>query len=174
MGEVLWASQSALDPDDHLEYDKYGYNKRDCIYDMWDAMYGDGSKDYEAYVLCDGTKPGDFKFGLLQFSWEPFYVGHGIRKRSRKSCWVPYEHLRCPTNFKEKRIREIALKKGHIYMEIIDYYQTKKKASVVERKLMNTIPKKYLTNMLRHYCTLNLHKEDCGYHILVTKMRNKK
>lgn len=45
------------------------------------------NNNFYVYVYMDPRKPGDYKFGELNFSFEPFYIGKGIG--SRKT-----EHLR--------------------------------------------------------------------------------
>jgi hypothetical protein len=138
----------------------------DYALDDWDAYYGKYPNSYEVYVLLDSTKPGIYKFGTLEFDYEPFYVGHGQIGRSKKSAslWGQIDIY----SFKTKRMKEIAKKRGSIRYYKIGYFQTKTKAFMVEKKLMNLIPRSYLTNSLLHLCEVPIIPKD--YEILT--MRN--
>jgi len=132
----------------------------DEVHDYWDDYYGEHPYSYETYVLVDSTKPGEYKFGDLTFNYEPFYVGHGKIGRHKKSGSLARQLDKY--NFKIKRMIKINNNGGCIRAVIVGRYQTKVKANLVERKLMNTIPKQYLTNSLLHLCEVPLKKEDCN------------
>jgi len=166
MGETMWAPE-IIDEDEYDDIDE--------AHDDWDLLYGDGNKEYEAYVLCDGTKPGNYEFGPLRFEYAPFYVGHGLRGRSRKSCWISWQEYMKPTGFKSDKIRRIGKKKGSIRIEVINFFCTKKKAFIVEKKLMNLIPPEYLVaNSVRHFCKLDWNEQDYAYYKLVMKIRDER
>lgn len=143
----------------------------DQALDLWDKYYGIPPYSYEVYVLMDGTKPEKFVFGPLELNYEPFYVGHGQIGRNRKSAALgrqkdKYTH-------KVARMIDIVEKKGGVIRSrIINRFYTKNKAFMVEKKLMNLIPRSFLTNSLIHYCEVPLLVEDIGcykpYDVLIT------
>lgn len=154
----------------HPDRDPYGLLE-DCksqkeideAHDLWDYFYGEPPYSYYVYVLLDGRRPGKYKFGPLEFTYEPFYVGHGKKDRVKKSGMLSrqldkYCH-------KVKRMIEIEKDGGVIRYQIVGYFYTKEKAALVEKKLMNVIPRNYLTNGLIHLCEVPLKKED--YNVLV-------
>ena len=146
------------DDDYDLLEDCYNQKEINKIHDLWDEYYGEHPKSYEVYVLTDGTKPGDYNYGPLFFGYEPFYVGHGEIGRHRKSMGVGRQLDKyC---FKTQRMIEIISKGGSIRPKIVGYFYTKTKAALVEKKLMNLIPRNILTNSLYHLCEVPLVKED--------------
>lgn len=161
---IQWEQQSFdLEEDtyDMLE-DCTTYKERDEMFDLyWDESYRETQYyQYETYVLCDSRRPGRYVFGPLQLTHEPFYVGHGKRNRYKKSMALGRQLDKyC---FKVKRMIEIIEGGGVIRPVIIGRYYTKRKAEVVERKLMNTIPKDLLENSVFSLCEIPLTKEDCN------------
>jgi hypothetical protein len=131
-------------------------------YDLWDIYYGVHPYSYDVYVLTDGTRPIKLNFGLLEFFHDPFYVGHGdIRKRVRESKALG----RQKDKYCLKTIRMIEIvetRGGSIRPVIIGRFQTKEKAALVERKIMNTIPRSFLCNGTINYCEIPLTLDDCN------------
>ena len=137
------------------------YKERDEVYDKyWDETYRDGYFKYEAYILTDSRKPGNYKFGVLNLTHEPFYVGCRKLKRNKESMKLGRQLDKyC---FKVKRMIEIIEGGGSIRPVIVGRYFTKKKAELVEKKLMNTIPKDLLENSNFSLCEIPLVKKDCN------------
>ena len=130
----------------------------DEMHDRWDLCYGIYPLQYEVYLLLDGTKPGDYIFGPLTFTHEPFYVGYGSLGRHRKSAGFGRQLDRY--NFKVEKMKEIIKKGGTIRCVILNRFYTKNKAMLVEKKLMNLIPRPPLTNSMIHLCKVPLKPED--------------
>lgn len=137
------------------------FYEKELLYDSWDVFYGNGHYDYEAYVLTDSLKPGDYKFGPLTFIHEPFYVGCGKIGRHIDSAGVGRQKDKYCA--KTARLIEIQDNKGFVIPVIINTFMTQRKARMVEKKLMKTIDKNYLTNALFHYTKLKWKKEDYEY-----------
>jgi len=147
--------------------DKYGLVNKDTMSfiqqdegrDQWDKVYGCPPYEYEVYVLTDPTKPGNYNFDSLHFTHEPFYVGYGKKgKRAYESRKLgrqldKYSH-------KVKRIKEIYEGGSIPRITIIGTYYTETKAKLMEKKLMNTIPRQYLTNSVTHLCEVPIKEED--------------
>ncbi len=154
---------STYDNDLYGILDEHNTQKEiDEAHDSWDKHYGKPPYTYYVYVLLDGTQPGKYTFGPLRFDHEPFYVGHGKGDRIKKSAMLSrqldkYTH-------KVKRMQEIEKDGGTIRPQIVGYFYTKEKAFLVEKKVMNLITRKYLTNGVLHLCEVPLRKED--YNVL--------
>jgi len=137
------------------------FKKTDEAYDQWDIQYGDGKQDYLVYVLTDPTKPIKLRFSPLEFYHEPFYVGYGDAVQRLKDT-VGVGRQKDKYSAKTARLLEI-LSKGHNARKvIIGKFETKEKAMLIERKIMNTINKSFLTNALFHYCEVPLTIADCN------------
>ena len=130
----------------------------DAAYDLWDKYYGAYPYEYEVYLLLDSTKRDKYRFGPLVFNYEPFYVGYGKIGRHRKS--MALGRQRDKYTFKVQRMEEIISKGGSIRPLVVNRFYTKNKAMLVEKKLMNLIPKGFLENSLLHFCKVPLLKED--------------
>jgi hypothetical protein len=139
------------------------WKERDEYFDKyWDNTYKEnGTYQYEAYILTDSRKAGTYQFGkYLRLTHEPFYVGCGKIGRHRESMKLGRQLDKyC---FKVKRMIDIIENGGSIRPVIVGRYYTKRKAEIVEKKLMNTIPKKYLENSQFYLCEIPLTKEDCN------------
>jgi hypothetical protein len=135
--------------------------ERDQAYDYWDDYYKENPYyQYETYILTDSRRPGKYEFGPLVLTHEPFYVGHGKKGRHVESMALGRQLDKyC---FKVKRMIEIIESGGVIRPVVVGWYYTKKKAELVEKKLMNTIPKSYLENSSLFLCEIPLKKEDCN------------
>lgn len=134
----------------------------DEAYEHWDDYYGIFPYSYDVYVLTDSTRPNKFIFGLLEFQYEPFYVGYGeIRKRVKESSALGRQKDKyC---FKTMRMIEIVEQRGgRVRPVIIGRFKTAEKAALVERKIMNTIPRSFLTNCTLNYCEIPLSLDDCN------------
>ena len=145
-------------------YDESDFDSIDEAYDWWDVMYGEGTFDYEAYVLCDTSKKGNYKFGPLEFRYKPIYVGHGKSGRAKRSCNISLYEMAVPKTLKQAKLKELAENKVSIRFCIIGRFQTKKKAEIVEKKLLTLIPKEYLCKSLYHLCTIPLQKQDYEFY----------
>lgn len=134
----------------------------DEVHDMWDEYYGVLPYSYDVYVLTDGTRPIKLNFGLLEFFHDPFYVGYGeIRKRVRESMALGRQKDKyCLKTM--RMIEIIETRGGRIRPVIIGRFKTKEKASLVERKIMNTIPRSFLSNSTINYCEIPLTLADCN------------
>jgi len=130
----------------------------DEAHDLWDKYYGNYPYEYEVYLLLDSTKRDKYIFGPLEFNYEPFYVGCGKIGRYRKSMALGRQLDKY--TFKVERMKEIISKGGSIRPQIVNRFYTRKKAMLVEKKLMNLIPRGYLTNSLLHFCKIPLLEED--------------
>lgn len=138
------------------------FRTKDEAYDQWDDYYGRGYYSYEVYVLTDMTKPGKYQYGLITLEYEPFYVGHGRIGRMKKSWNIDWDNIH---TFKQQRILEIGKKGGNIYGYKLGLFYTKNKASVVEKKVMNIIPRELLTNSVINYCPVPLTEKDLNIHL---------
>jgi len=140
-------------------------NKKDmeninAAYDEWDKVYGIYPILFEVYILLDGNKPGDWSFGPIELSHKPFYVGCGKLGRHEHSMGKGRQLERhCE---KTDRIIEIFRLGGltAVGYYIVNYFMTKEKAVVVEKKIMRLIGKRYLTNAEFNYCIIPLLEED--------------
>ena len=161
--------------EDYPGEDEYGILEDCCnqkeideVHDKWDEYYGKGYCRYEVYVLMDSTIPGKFMFGPLVFDHEPFYVGHGRNGRAKISASIGRQQDKY--NFKSKRMKDIQDNGGYIRWTVINRFKTKTKAFVVEKKIMNLIPRNYLTNSLLHLCEVPLLESDYTYMINSTEV----
>jgi len=165
----------------NIEWEEQSFDYKDDVYDLleecntwkkkdeyidkyWDEKYRETrTYQYETYILTDGRIAGNFKFGeYLNLKHEPFYVGCGKVGRHRKSMRLGRQLDKyC---FKVKRMIEIIEDGGSIRPVIIGRYYTKRKAEIVEKKLMNTIPREYLQNSQFYLCEIPLTKADCNVH----------
>lgn len=137
------------------------FKRIDEAYDRWDSVYGDGKPDFLVYVLTDPTKPIKLQFGPLEFYHEPFYVGYGdVVTRLKDTVGVGRQKDKYRA--KTARLLEIRSKGHNARKVIIGRYATREKAMLVERKIMNTINKSFLTNHLFHYCEVPLTVTDCN------------
>jgi len=133
--------------------------KKDIAHDQWDIIYGDGINAYVVYVLTDGWKPIKLQFGLLTFYHEPFYVGYGnIKKRIGESSRVG----RQKDKYLEKTFRLMQITEAMVRAVHIGHFQTLEKAKLVERKVIYTINKSYLTNAQYNFTELPLVESDCN------------
>lgn len=93
-------------------------------------------KEFYAYVLCDARKPGNFKYGLNVFTFEPFYVGKGRGDRAnfhvREANWTKTNSL------KLNKIRKI-IREGHEVLIRKTRLMTEAEAFDKERELIKTI-----------------------------------
>ena len=137
------------------------FKERDEYFDKyWEESYRETYRQYEAYILTDGRRPGKYEFGPLKLTHEPFYVGSGKIGRHRESMKLGRQLDKyC---FKVKRMIEIIEDGGSIRPVIVGFYYTKKKAELIEKKLMNTIPKDFLENSQFYLCEIPLSEEDCN------------
>jgi len=148
-----------LNDDYKLIEDDMSFKEKDQARDCWDEYYGLYPYDYEVYLLLDSTKPGKYVYGPIECTHEPFYVGSGKRYvRVRESKLVgrqkdKYTH-------KVKRMIQIIKQGGCIRHQIVGCYFTETKARLVEKKIMNLIPRNVLTNSTSHLCEIPLIKED--------------
>ena len=130
----------------------------DKVYDKWDEHYGDGQYRYVVYVLMDSLKCDKFQFGELQFNYEPFYVGCGMNNRPKISAALARQLG--DYTAKVDRMKRIVAAGGVVRTQIVGRFSTKKKAELVEKKLMNLIPHNFLTNGSYNFCEIPLVKED--------------
>ena len=130
----------------------------DKVYDQWDKHYGDGQNRYVVYVLMDSLKCDKYQFDQLQFNYEPFYVGCGKNIRPRESAALGRQLGEYTA--KVDRMKRIVAAGGVVRIQIVGRFSTKKKAELVEKKLMNLIPHNFLTNGVYHFCELPLVEED--------------
>jgi len=136
----------------------------------WEDNYQrDYKYKYETYILLDRNKNGIYKFGPFTFPYEPFYVGYGLLGRGWRSAdlWDQYDNY----NLKVQRMKEIGY--GKIGCSVIGRYYTKQKAALVERKLMNLIPRKFLHNSIIRLCEIPLTNEDYSVYANNTFIQNK-
>lgn len=126
----------------------------DQAHDNWDMYYGIYPYDFEVYVLLDSTKRDKYIFGPLEFNYEPFYVGYGKIGRHRKS--MALGRQKDKYTFKVERMIEIDSKGGSIRPQVVNRFYTRKKAMLVEKKLMNIIPRGYLENSNLSFCKVPL------------------
>lgn len=141
-----------------IENGCYTQKQIDEAHDQWDERYGKPPFKYQVYALLDGRRQGKYEFGPLLFNYEPFYVGCGDKRRAERSARLSrqmdkYTH-------KVKRMMEIERDGGIIRCQVISYFYTRYKALLVEKKLMNLIPRQYLTNSTIHLCEVPLKEED--------------
>jgi len=145
--------------------EKYGSGhclEKDLEYEKWDKLYGDGNFNYSVYILTDNTRPIRIKIGkYLEFNHQPYYIGEGqFGVRVKRSQEVGRNQDKyC---FKTARINEIKARGGGTAEVIIGHFQTKRKAELVEKKLMNLIDWSYLENAEFHYCEISLTASDCN------------
>jgi hypothetical protein len=131
----------------------------DMAHDLWDEHYGQGSKDYEVYALLNGLKGGNFTYGPLKFKYEPFYIGEG---KSGHRCKESRSLGRQLDKFYDKvyMIKKLTESGNSIRWQVINKFQTKKKAHIVEKKIIKLIGTPPLTNHLFSRCELPLKRED--------------
>jgi hypothetical protein len=133
-------------------------------WDQWDAHYGVGKKEYEVYILGDTHQPGEFVFGPLTLYNKPRYVGSGLirngaqLRRSNKSATVGPQ--RDKGGEKVQWLEEMQQMNRKVDIVIINSFYTEKKARLIELKLLNLIPKDYLTNCRFDYCQIPLNPSD--------------
>ena len=152
-----------INDDFHLIKDEMTFKEKDRARDCWDYYYGIYPYDYEVYLLMDSTKPGRYKYGPIECTHEPFYVGCGkryIRVRESKALG----RQRDKYLLKVHRMEEIINAGGYIRHQIIGCYFTETKSKLVEKKIMNLIPRNVLTNATFHFCEIPLLKEDYELH----------
>ncbi len=135
-------------------------------WDRWDDIYGVGKLDYEVYALCDKHDPGKYVYGesgspQLKLNYRPHYIGHG---QAGKRCIDSAGDGRQRDKSGEKYywIEQMARKGRDVHIESIGMYYTKKKALMVEIKLL-TLMKKYgvyLTNATYTWTQVPLNEND--------------
>lgn len=93
-------------------------------------------KDYFVYVLCDPRKPGQYTYGTLVFTAQPFYVGKG--KGKRPQAHINEAKASAKSNHKLNTIRAI-LREGMEPEVAFSKYMTEQEALEKEIKLIRTI-----------------------------------
>jgi len=136
------------------------------------------------YVLLDHTKKVHTKINNIEFEYEPFYVGCGMKTRPRSSIREAIKLQ--PDSEKSERIMNIVTHDivndkftftNPPIIRIAGFFKTKKEALYLETMLLNIIPKGLLTNSLFPYLTKDkIIEYDSpelfyGYHINKLKMR---
>ena len=144
-----------INEDDKKSILKWWDDKK--IDEEYEDEYGDGIRDYVVYALLDNSKSGIYNHGPLKFQAEPFYIGHGKKGRPKSS--ATFNILNWQTR-KNRRLDKIYRSKNSVCMMIIGRFQTKVKAKLVERKILNIIPRDSLTNATFPDCNLDLLKND--------------
>jgi NUMOD3 motif-containing protein len=88
------------------------------------------------YIYLDPNKPGEYKYGDLEFDYEPFYIGKGKDKR-----WKPEKHI-CNSRYLINKINKIGPKNIIIEMPFVNIFE--KVANKYEKRLIKEIGRKDL------------------------------
>ncbi len=124
----------------------YGYKDNDKLFQKankkWQRIRKYNNKeDYYVYVYLDPTKPGNYKYSDVEFSYQPFYVGKGRLNRA-------YSHLKNCLNENNKEnklfydyLRNL-LNNGYEPVIVKQHYGLNEQAAFeLEKKLITDIGK---------------------------------
>ena len=129
-------------------------------WDKWDDIYGYGKLDYEVYALCDSHDTGEFVYGDLRLNYRPKYIGHGQRGRAIESKGDGRQKEKAGEKY--YWIEQMAINNKKIHIEILGRYYTKRKANIVEIKLLSLMKQHgvYLTNATYTWTQVPLNEND--------------
>lgn len=116
---------------------------------MTNILNKDENKKYYIYILLNPFKQGNFKYGTLEFNYEPYYVGRGkYRSNGRDRVYEHFhknsEKVYKSNKYKHNLINKIKKEKKEYLFKIFQIDLSIGEANLLEVKLIDEIGRYYL------------------------------